>query len=66
MVKDATRFANSGGWGYAVFVHDAASGTYKPGTLTHKPPQGSDAKCGAACHTIVSGKDYVFTEYAPR
>ncbi len=32
-----------------------------PGTLTHKPPQGNDAKCGAACHTIVKGKDFVFT-----
>jgi Cytochrome P460 len=66
MVKDAKRFPDSNGWGYAVFVHDAASGTYRPGTLTHKPPQGSDAKCGAACHTIVAGKDYVFTDYAQR
>jgi hypothetical protein len=30
MVKDAKRFADSGGWGYAVFVHVAASGTYQP------------------------------------
>src|SRR5262245_44645371 len=66
MVKDAARFADSGGWGYAVFVHDAASGTYTPGTLAHKPPQASDAKCGAACHTIVKDRDYVFTEYARR
>jgi len=67
MVKDSKRFgAESGGWGYAVFVNDAASGTYKPGTLAHKPPQANDAKCGVACHTIAKGKDYVFTEYAPR
>jgi hypothetical protein len=66
MVKDATRFADSGGWGYAVFKHDAASGTYAPATHTHKPPQGNDAKCGAACHTIAKAKDYVFTEYAKR
>ena len=66
MVKDAKRFADSGGWGYAVFVYDAASGKYAPGTLTHKPPQGNDAKCGAACHTIVKGKDFVFTDYAKR
>jgi len=66
MVKDAKRFADSGGWGYAVFKHDAASGTYVPATLTHTPPQGNDAKCGFACHTIVVGKDYVFTEYAQR
>ena len=66
MVKDSKRFADSGGWGYAVFVHDVASKTYKPGTLAHQPPQGNDAKCGAACHTIVKSKDYVFTEYAKR
>jgi hypothetical protein len=28
MVKDAKRFADSGGWGYAVFKYDAAAGTY--------------------------------------
>ena len=66
MVKDARRFADSGGWGYAVFKHDAASGTYEPATHTHKPPQGNDARCGAACHTIAKAKDYVFTEYAKR
>jgi hypothetical protein len=66
MVKDSKRFADGGGWGYAVFVHDVASKTYKPGTVAHQPPQGNDAKCGVACHTIVKGKDYVFTEYAKR
>ena len=66
MVKDSKRFADSGGWGYAVFVYDAASRTYKPGTPAHRPPQANDAKCGFACHTIVKGKDYVFTEYAER
>jgi len=66
MVKDSKRFADGGGWGYAVFVYDAASNTYRPGTLAHQPPQGNDAKCGFACHTIVKGKDYVFTEYARR
>jgi hypothetical protein len=66
MVKDSKRFADSGGWGYAVFVPDGATGRYKPGGLDHVPPQGNDAKCGAACHTIVKGKDYVFTQYAKR
>jgi Cytochrome P460 len=66
MVKDAKRFADSGGWGYAVFKHDAASGMYTPATRAHKPPQGNDAKCGSACHTIAKAKDYVFTEYAKR
>ena len=31
MVKDSKRFADSGGWGYAVFDYDAASDTFKPG-----------------------------------
>jgi len=30
MVKDAKRFPDSGGWGYAVFVHDTASDRYTP------------------------------------
>jgi hypothetical protein len=66
MVKDSKRFGDSGGWGYAVFRYDAASDAYAPATLTHQPPQGNDAKCGLACHTIVKRKDYVFTEYAKR
>src|SRR5215475_805059 len=32
MVKDSKRFADSGGWGYAVFEYDAATDTFKPGT----------------------------------
>jgi hypothetical protein len=66
MVKDAKRFPNSGGWGYAVFKPDAATDTYKPLTPADSPPQWNDAKCGAACHTIAQGKDYVFTEYVKR
>jgi Cytochrome P460 len=66
MVKDAKRFADSGGWGYAVFDYDAASDTFKPGNLADQPPQGNDAKCGFACHTIVKARDYVFTEYGKR
>ena len=30
MVKDSNRFADSGGWGYAVFNYDAASDTFSP------------------------------------
>ncbi len=37
MVKDSKRFADSGGWGYAVFEYNTASDTFKPGTLTSKP-----------------------------
>jgi hypothetical protein len=66
MVKDSKRFADSGGWGWAAFEHDAASDTFRPGGLTDSPPQANDAKCGFACHTIVKARDYVFTEYGKR
>jgi hypothetical protein len=66
MVKDSRRFADSGGWGYAVFDYDAASDSFKPGTLAGTPPQGNDAKCGFACHTVAKNRDYVFTDYARR
>jgi hypothetical protein len=66
MVKDSKRFADSGGWGYAVFEYDAATDTFRPGTLSDKPPQANDAKCGFACHTQVKTRDYVFTGYGHR
>jgi hypothetical protein len=66
MVKDSKRFADSGGWGWAVFDYNAASDTFTPGTMSGKPPQGNDAKCGFACHSVVKAKDYVFTEYGKR
>ena len=66
MLKDSKRFSDSGGWGYAEFEYDAASDTFRAGTLTDSPPQANDAKCGYACHTIVKSRDYVFTEYAHR
>ena len=66
MVKDSKRFADSGGWGYGVFDYDATSNTFTPGTLADHPPQAHDAKCGFACHTIVSTRDYVFTDYGHR
>jgi hypothetical protein len=66
MVKDSKRFADSGGWGYGAFDYDAASDTFSPATSADKPPQGNDAKCGFACHTIVKNRDYVFTDYGHR
>ena len=66
MVKDSKRFADSGGWGYGEFEYDSATDTFRPGTLTDQPPQANDAKCGAACHTIVKKQDYVFTEFPKR
>ena len=58
MAKDSKRFADSGGWGYALFNHDPASDTFTP--------LGTGANCGYACHTIVKSKDYVFTAYGKR
>ena len=66
MVKDSKRFADSGGWGYAVFDYDATSDMFKPGTAAGTPPQGNDAKCGFACHTTAKTRDYVFTDYGKR
>ena len=63
MVKDSKRFADSGGWGWGVFIYDASSESFRPGTMADRPPQADDAKCGFACHTVVKGRDYVFTEY---
>jgi hypothetical protein len=64
MVKDSKRFADAGGWGWAAFEY--AAGMFKPGTTADKPPQGNDAKCGYACHTIAQKRDYVFTDYGAR
>jgi len=66
MVKDSKRFPDSGGWGYAVFDYNTASDTFTPGTTAGTPPQGNDAKCGFACHTIAKNRDYVFTEFQKR
>ena len=56
--KDSKRFRDSGGWGYAQFLYDAASDTFKP--------NGSGVNCGTQCHTIVKAKDYIFHPYQKR
>lgn len=68
MLKDSKRFSDSGGWGWAVFRYEAASDTFRPFTTADTPPQGNDAKCGFACHTVAKNhdRDYVFTEYGKR
>jgi hypothetical protein len=66
MMKDAKRFADSGGWGYAQFDYNVQTEAFKPGDEASTPPQEHDAKCGFACHTIVANKDYVFTAYPRR
>lgn len=66
MVKDSKRFVDSNGWGYGVFEFDAATDTFRTGNKNDVPPQGHDARCGAACHTLAAAKDYVFTDYPKR
>jgi hypothetical protein len=58
MVRDSKRFADTGNWGYAQFNYDEGTGAFTP--------LGTGADCGFACHTIVQGKDYVFTAYPKR
>jgi hypothetical protein len=60
--KDSKRFSDTSGWGYAQFLYDAASDTFKP--------YGSDASFGKrVCyqfHRIVKAKDYIFTRLPPQ
>ncbi len=58
MEKDAKRFPDSGGWGYALFNYDPASDTFAA------DPSPSD--CGHACHVAVKAKDHVFHPYQKR
>jgi hypothetical protein len=59
MEKDSKRFPKTGGWGYALFNYNAASGNF-----TADPKSLSD--CGNACHTAVKTKDYIFHPYQVR
>jgi hypothetical protein len=56
--KDSKRFPDTHGWAYGNFNYSAASKAFTP--------QGSDAKCGYACHTKVASQDYIYTTYPPR
>ena len=56
--KDSKRFPKTGGWGYALFNHDVASGK-----MTADP---ATADCGHACHVAVKAKDYIFHPYQKR
>jgi len=56
--KDTNRFPDTNGWVYAQFLYDSASDAFTP--------NGSDAKCGYACHSTVAAKDYIFTAYPKR
>jgi hypothetical protein len=52
MVKDAKKYAATGGWGFALFDKDG------------KPEAESSLKTCAPCHAKAS-RDSVFTQYAP-
>jgi hypothetical protein len=52
MVKDAKKYAASGGWGFADFTNG------KPGN------EALHEKC-FPCHAAAKDRDYVFTRYAP-
>ena len=56
--KDAKRFPDSGGWGYALFDYNAASDSFTP--------NGSGTACGHSCHQAVAVKDYIFHPYQKR
>jgi len=64
--KDSKRFPDTHGWGYAAFKYDAATDLLTPVSSTDNPPQGNDATCGAACHTIALQTDFIFTAYQKR
>ena len=55
--KDSKRFPDTSGWGYAQFLYDAASDTFKP--------FGDDSSFGKKvcyqCHTAVTARDYIIT-----
>jgi len=56
--KDSKRFPDAHGWAWGNFNYDAASETFTP--------EGTDAKCGFACHSTVAAQDYMFTAYPKR
>lgn len=61
MIKDVKRFQNTNGWGYARFLYDAKAKTFSP----FGKDAAFDQECNA-CHTIVKGRDFVFTRYPER
>jgi Cytochrome P460 len=52
MVKDATKYAATGGWGFATFVDG-------------KPAAAASMKSCFPCHNQAKASDLVFTHYAP-
>jgi len=60
--KDSKRFPDTNGWGYAQFLYDPATGSFTP--------YGKDASFGKTvchqCHTAVTSRDFIFTNYPLR
>ena len=52
MVKDARKYAATGGWGYAQFDDG-------------KPADDKVMSACFPCHQLIKARDYVFTRYAP-
>jgi hypothetical protein len=52
MVKDSTKYAATGGWGFATFIDG-------------KPAAASSMKSCFPCHNQAKASDLVFTHYAP-
>src|ERR1700722_6858256 len=52
MVKDATKYAATGGWGFATFIGG-------------KPSDAASMKTCFPCHNQIQARDLVFTRYAP-
>ena len=57
--KDSKRFPKTGGWGYALFNHVAATGTMVADAE-------AKADCGHTCHVAVKSKDHIFHPYQKR
>lgn len=53
MVKDSTKYAATGGWGYSQFDKD------------HKPGPDSDMRACFPCHQAIKERDFIFTRYTP-
>lgn len=56
--KDSNRFPDTHGWAYGAFDYNAATKTFHA--------EGTDSKCGYACHTRVASQDYIYTAYPQR
>lgn len=52
MVRDSTKYAATGGWGYVQFDDG-------------KPSDAAKQQACFACHTVVKNRDYVFNRFAP-